>query len=102
MTKPAAFPEGSRHTAEEGENRYTAYKAGNRYTADETGRRYNADEEALRGLSDEARSVLKQMYAAGSEGSQGSRMDAEIFYRQGRIISGLEDHFPVQDRKSVV
>ena len=98
MTKPAAFPEGSRHTAEEGENRYTAYKAGNRYTADETGRRYNADEEALRGLSDEARSVLKQMYAAGSEGSQGSRMDAEIFYRQGRIISGLEDHFPVHER----
>ena len=58
----------------------------------------SADDEALRGLSDETREVLKQMYAVSSAYDQGSRMDAEIFYQQGRIVYGLEDYFPIHER----
>ena len=77
----------------------THKKSGEEWLADiSKGRRVSADDEACRGLSDEMREVLKQMYAVSSSYDQGSRLDAYIFYQQGRIVSGLEDNFPVHER----
>ena len=50
------------------------------------------------GLSDEAKVQLMRMYEAAPLEASKPETEARDFYLQGREVSALEDHFPLQDR----